>query len=79
MAPDAAQAALAYVQDDLDEITLRTRQAVQRSKIVETVLLPSIDRLVQVRAAVVQAQRELASYWHEQNAEGWSLKEDEDD
>ena len=76
---ETAQAALANLQDDLDEISLRTRQAMRRTRVVEPVLLPSLDRLAQVREAVVMAQRELASFWHEQNDGAWSFTEDADD
>lgn len=74
-----AQAALSNVPDDLDETSLRVKQAMLRSWVVEPVLEPASLRLAQMRKAVLLAKQELDALWHEWNERGWSLEEDSHD
>jgi len=68
---ETAQAALSTLLADVDEVTLRNRQAMQRSPLVEPVLSPALDRLNGIRAGVAVALDELSSIWYAERADGW--------
>lgn len=69
---ETAQAELAGMQRDIDEIALRTRQAIRRTSIVQPVLSPALDRLAEIRNSLSIIKYELASYWSEEQSKRWT-------
>jgi hypothetical protein len=72
---ETAQAELAGMTLLIDEIILRTRQAMTRTQLVGDVLEPAIGKLVAMRRSVRNATAELTDAWSEGQAERWSKNE----
>jgi hypothetical protein len=55
--------ALNQAERDLDEVILRSQQAVRRTNLVADVLIPAIERLLQIRGRVHAAKTALNEVW----------------
>lgn len=68
---ETALARVIKVLADLDEIILRTRQARRRSAVVQDVLDPAIERLIEMRDELESVQQELQAAWMNGQADKW--------
>lgn len=68
---EEAQVLLLTISIDLDEVSLRIRQAIRRTRIVEDVLNPAVERLDQVHDDLQRMQRDLRSSWEEGQRKKW--------
>ena len=57
--------------DDVDEITLRVRQANKRTCLVHDVLYPGIDRLTVLHDRLQHVHTHLGKYWSAMQARRW--------
>lgn len=48
---------------DIDELDQRTRQAMRRTPLVDDVLSPAVDRLVQMRESITQIKDAFDAAW----------------
>ncbi len=71
---ETAMMALKSAERDLDEVILRSQQAVRRTGLVADVLDPAIERLMQIRKRVRVAKRAMNEAWLTGQAERWELK-----
>lgn len=71
---ETAMMALKSAERDLDEVILRSQQAVRRTSLVADVLDPAIERLMQIRKRVRVAKRAMNEAWLTGQAERWELK-----
>ncbi len=62
---EAVQARLMLAALDLDEVTLRQRQALRRFPALGGVLDPAIERLGEIRREVRKAHQLMAELWNE--------------
>ena len=67
-----AQASLLVCAIDLDEVTLRIRQAMRRTSLVSDVLTPALDRLERIHNELKLAQCQLSQKWDQKQKEKWS-------
>lgn len=71
---ETAMFALKRAERDLDEVILRSQQAMRRTSLVADVLDPAIERLVQIRKRVRVAKRAMNEAWLTGQAERWEGK-----
>ena len=71
---ETAMFVLKRAERDLDEVILRSQQAVRRTGLVADVLDPAIERLMQIRKRVRVAKRAMNEAWLMGQAERWELK-----
>jgi len=69
--------ALTRSRTDLDELELRTRQAMRRAPHTRPVLEPALERLEETRQRVSLAERFMARVWKTGQARLWKEPEDE--
>ena len=68
---EEAQVILAEVSMDLDEISLRIRQAIRRTSMVHGVLEPAYRHLELARADIAKVQVDLGEAWRERQKKRW--------
>lgn len=68
---ETVQVELVMVLMDLDEVILRTQQAVQRTAMVADVLDPSLKRLARIHKSLRLIKRTMDGYWEEADKHGW--------
>jgi hypothetical protein len=68
---ETAQAILLTCAVDLDEVTLRIRQAMRRTPLVGDVLRPALKRVERIHQDLELAQSELSKTWKEKQARKW--------
>lgn len=56
---------------DIDEVILRSQQAKRRTSLVDDVLDPAIERLVEIRKRVKRAKLAMNENWIEGQAHRW--------
>ena len=69
---EAALFALSSAIVMIDEVILRVNQAMRRTRLVDPVLVPALERLVEIRADVVVARQELSDYWSDRQSDRWA-------
>lgn len=72
---ETAQAALVGVLVMISEVTMRNQQAIRRSKLVEDVLQPSVERLSEVGDELRLVQREIGAAWSEGQSRKWRAEQ----
>jgi hypothetical protein len=68
---ESAQVLLVGLTMDVDEIMLRSQQAMRRSDAVADVLAPAVERLRAMRDSLRLAHQELKDLWTEQQTTMW--------
>jgi hypothetical protein len=68
---EEAQSILLAAALDLDEVALRVEQAVRRTRIVEPVLRPALERLARIRSELKSARDALSEVWTEGQRKKW--------
>ena len=68
---ETCQAELVGMLAVVDELLIRTSQAMRRSPVVSDVLEPAVDRLSSLRSSLRLVQREMNTYWAEQQTIQW--------
>lgn len=71
---ETAMFALKRAERDLDEVILRSQQAVRRTNLVADVLIPAIERLVQIRKRVRVAKAAMNEAWLAGQEDLWKGK-----
>lgn len=71
---ETAMFALKRAERDLDEVILRSQQAVRRTNLVADVLIPAIERLIQIRGRVRTAKSALNEAWLAGQEDLWEGK-----
>ena len=71
---ETAMMVLKSAERDLDEVILRSQQAMRRTSLVADVLNPAIERLVQIRKRVRVAKAAMNEAWLAGQAEKWEGK-----
>lgn len=68
---ETCQAELVCMISVVDELLIRNTQAMRRSPVVADVLSPAVDRLSSLRSSLRLVQREIGTYWAEQQTIHW--------
>jgi hypothetical protein len=68
---ETAQAELIILLRDVDEVILRTRQAIRRTPLVSDVLQPSMDRLAEIKDSLCCVQEHINSAWQDGEKVKW--------
>ncbi len=63
--------AISIAMDLLDEIIIRTHQAMRRTHLVFDVLNPAIERLSAIQQRLTYAHRGLHAYWQSKQEDSW--------
>jgi hypothetical protein len=71
---ETAMFMLIHAERDLDEVILRSQQAVRRTSLVADVLNPAIERLLQIRGRVRVAKGSLNEAWLAGQEDLWEGK-----
>lgn len=66
---ETASVMMAHMQDDLDEIMVRVRQAMRRSSLVCDALAPAVDRIAGIKADLDIAEHEIRAMWSDERAQ----------
>lgn len=61
---------------DLDEVILRNKQAKRRTSLVDDVLDPAIERLIEIRKSVRRAKLAMNENWIEGQARRWEIADE---
>lgn len=62
---------LANMLVDVDELALRTKNAMRRSAEVTDLLGPAVDRIMALQADLIQAQEALKAFWDDGQRRKW--------
>lgn len=68
---ETAQAEMVGLVRDLDEVILRTRQAMRRTAIVVDVLGPAVERLAEIRKSLRVVHAEINEAWSDGQERNW--------
>ncbi len=68
---EEAQTLLLTASVDLDEVALRVRQAIRRTRLVADVLDPASERIERVRGDLKLIRQDLSEVWRERNQKKW--------
>jgi len=71
---ETCQAELVCMISVVDELLIRNTQAIRRSPVVADVLSPAVDRLSSLRSSLRLVQREIGTYWAEQQTIQWQTQ-----
>lgn len=63
--------AVSISQEDLDEVDLRTRQAIRRAPQTKDVLEPALERIAETRQRLSLSRRILAWLWRDGQSRQW--------
>lgn len=62
---------------DLDEVSIRSQQAIKRTPLVTDVLAPGLERLTTIQEYIRRAHELAADQWHDGNNHRWRYPDDQ--